>query len=86
MSALSMLERWNTPTACIHVGLRPSSEDENHLFSVSQLSKLIEDLEVRSSLICSDLAAFKTWLEQQNKSFHFNIAWTGQPFVDTFEP
>lgn len=74
LSTLSMLERWNAPTACIHVGLRPSAENESHLFSFAQLSTLTQDLEARSEIVRADLTAFRKWLAQQRAGFHFNIA------------
>jgi hypothetical protein len=58
---------------CVHVGLRPSADKANHLFSVAELWSLINELKTVAHLNKSDLCPFSEWLEQQHADLHFNI-------------
>ena len=50
---------------CVHVGLRPSATDPNHLFAVPELKKLVDALKALPDLVREDLHAFETWLNGQ---------------------
>jgi hypothetical protein len=58
---------------CVHVGLRPSSHDLNHLFLVSQIETLLNDIKKIAEVVSSDLDAFSQWLVNQKNDLRFNI-------------
>ena len=58
---------------CVHVGLRPSATDPNHLFAVPELKKLVDALKALPDLVREDLHAFETWLNGQELKAKFNI-------------
>ncbi len=58
---------------CVHVGLRPSAADANHLFTVAELIELLATLRAFDHLEQADLDAFQEWLKQQQPSLNFNV-------------
>jgi len=58
---------------CVHVGLRPSAADPNHLFSVSALKKSVHKIRNIPDLVGADLDAFESWLDAQEKHALFNV-------------
>lgn len=58
---------------CVHVGLRPSATDRNHLFLVPALEKLVEELRSVEGIVQADLDAFQTWLIGQRRDARFNV-------------
>jgi hypothetical protein len=62
-----------TPTGCIHVGLRPSEDLKQHLFTPDELWKLVSELEALAPNISSDLRDFRLWLGKQPAHLYFNI-------------
>jgi hypothetical protein len=58
---------------CVHVGLRPSADDPNHLFMVSEIEALLTDIRKIPEMAISDLEAFSEWLINQENHFRFNI-------------
>ncbi len=58
---------------CVHVGLRPSATDRNHLFLVPALEKLVEELRSVEGIVQADLDAFQTWLIGQGRDARFNV-------------
>lgn len=62
------------PSGCFHVGLRPSSDRSNHLFSVDQIRGLVDRLVSLSARVKDDLSIFRDWLSRQNAGHFFNIA------------
>lgn len=57
---------------CVHVGLRPLDQG-SHLFGVSELAQLTDDLIGLSVRGNEDLASFKEWLNGQRSDHRFNI-------------
>lgn len=60
-------------TGCVHVGLRPSGDQQGHLFSVPQLRKLLGGLSALGSVNKSDLEPFARWLNVQRSDSRLNI-------------
>lgn len=58
---------------CIHVGLRPTSDAAQHLFSVAELNTLVHHLQQLQTLVLEDLAPFSKWLVEQTQDRLFNI-------------
>ena len=52
---------------CVHVGLRPSATEPNHLFQVEELRALIRELKQIPDLTRKDLEAFEGWLKCQDE-------------------
>ncbi len=61
------------PFGCFHVGLRPSAEEKNHLFTVDELTLLVDRLGSIAESIKADLATFQEWLSRQRPGHMFNI-------------
>ncbi|CUX56913.1 hypothetical protein AGR8A_pTi10045 [Agrobacterium fabrum str. J-07] len=64
----------NKPSGCVHVGLRPSADDENHLFEASVALQLIQALTSVFPKAGQDLAAVTAWLELQKPNMRLNLA------------
>ena len=58
---------------CVHVGLRPSATEPNHLFQVEELRALIRELKQIPDLTRKDLEAFEGWLKCQDEHARFNV-------------
>jgi hypothetical protein len=58
---------------CVHVGLRPSATDSNHLFPVAELKKLVCALRKLPEIVKTDLVAFEEWLNGQDAGARFNV-------------
>lgn len=58
---------------CVHVGLRPSSTNDNHLFNVPDIKALVEELKIVPSIQLSDLEHFSNWLSKQQPRDIFNL-------------
>jgi hypothetical protein len=58
---------------CVHVGLRPTDNHDQHLFSVHEIRTLIQSLSDVPQIDQSDLGAFLGWIEKQTDSRKFNI-------------
>ncbi|WP_322868303.1 hypothetical protein U7859_02295 [Bradyrhizobium ottawaense] len=58
---------------CVHVGLRPSATDLNHLFAVPELSNLVKELRGLPDIVNKDLDSFECWLSGQTLSARFNV-------------
>ena len=58
---------------CVHVGLRPSATDPNHLFLAKQLRELVKELKLVPTILHADLESFCAWLDEQSDDLRFNI-------------
>jgi hypothetical protein len=58
---------------CVHVGLRSSATDRNHLFPVPKLEELVEELRNVEGIVKTDLVAFEDWLSGQGRDARFNV-------------
>jgi hypothetical protein len=58
---------------CVHVGLRPSANENRHLFSVDELRAFIGELNTLDYLNKSDLDHFSDWLCDQRTGDKFNV-------------
>jgi hypothetical protein len=58
---------------CVHVGLRPSDTNSNHLFLTSELRALLDQLKKLSGTIDEDFKAFSGWLDGQAENLRYNI-------------
>lgn len=72
LDTLKSLERMTT-LGCVHVGLRPTVEPGQHLFSVTELRDLVDDLLALPSVACGDLASFRRWFARQVADSMFNV-------------
>ncbi|RUX10170.1 hypothetical protein EOA30_01410 [Mesorhizobium sp. M8A.F.Ca.ET.059.01.1.1] len=72
LSVLRSLSQVQT-LGCIHVGLRPDGDDENHLFSNAEITSLLKALLAIPAIVPQDLASFRSWFEKQPAHFHFNL-------------
>jgi hypothetical protein len=61
------------PIGCIHVGLRPSDDAQNHLFTHRQAADLIASIREISDGAAADIAPLAEWLSSQRDNFHFNL-------------
>lgn len=61
------------PSGCLHVGLRPDDNEDNHLFTPAAARNLAERLETHVEPGLDDLAAFKAWLSRQASGKPFNL-------------
>lgn len=58
---------------CVHVGLRPSGSEDQHLFSIVQLRALLDALLELPAVEGGDLKRFSEWLEMQSVDHMFNV-------------
>jgi hypothetical protein len=58
---------------CVHVGLRPSAVEPNHLFRTGELKELLNELQKVPGLLRADLNSFSTWLDGQSDNLRFNV-------------
>jgi len=58
---------------CIHVGLRPSIDASNHLFTVADIENLVGILGEIEKIDQSDLGPFSKWLKVQRTDSKFNL-------------
>jgi hypothetical protein len=58
---------------CVHVGLRPSATEPNHLFLASELKALRDELKAVPGLWTADLDSFSGWLDLQDDKLRFNV-------------
>jgi len=58
---------------CVHVGLRPSAEAGQHLFSTYEIGELVKSLNEISEPVANDLVNFSEWLKSQSDEDMFNI-------------
>ncbi|MEI9401740.1 hypothetical protein [Mesorhizobium argentiipisi] len=72
LSVLRSLSQVQT-LGCIHVGLRPDSDDKGHLFSNSEIWSLLDALLALPDIVPQDLAPFCSWFENQPANLHFNL-------------
>lgn len=61
------------PSGCLHIGLRPEATSNSHLFNVSAMKSLVNDLHKLVEPDMGDLAGFAEWLNQQNPNHVFNL-------------
>jgi hypothetical protein len=54
------------PMGCIHVGLRPTSGGKSHMFSVAELTSLIDRIKKIAGIILADLDPFCQWLSNNS--------------------
>jgi hypothetical protein len=62
-----------TSFGCVHVGLRPSSSEANHLFQANLLRGLVAELKTVPGVVVDDLEPFSEWLSHQHDDFRFNV-------------
>ena len=72
LSALSGLSNLDS-LGCVHVGLRPAMDRDQHLFGVTELSQLVESLARLPKIVGADLTPFSDWLQAQPRQHLFNI-------------
>lgn len=72
LSVLQSLSQVQT-LGCIHVGLRPDDGDKGHLFSMVEIRSLLDSLLAIPGIVPEDIAAFRSWLENQPEHLHFNL-------------
>jgi hypothetical protein len=58
---------------CVHVGLRPSATDPNHLFTKPKLEEIVEELRGLRDVVGADLDAFESWLRSQDTLARFSV-------------
>lgn len=58
---------------CVHTGLRPTEDTDNHLFAVAVLKDLVEKLHKIDKLKRADLCSFSHWLNAQDENHKFNV-------------
>ena len=58
---------------CVHVGLRPSSGTDQHLFRVNDLRQFVESLLAIPQICKDDLNPFVGWLRSQPDDYQFNV-------------
>jgi hypothetical protein len=58
---------------CVHVGLRPTSSVNTHLFSVAEFDSLIATLLAIPAIDRDDIVPVKSWLSRQDKASRFNV-------------
>ena len=63
-----------TALGCIHVGLRPSADPQQHLFTVAELKAFLAELRTVDKLAHQDLDVFSDWLDRQRQGAMFNVA------------
>lgn len=63
-----------TSVGCVHVGLRPSDGTDRHLFTVPELSTLIDSLSLVEHIVADDIRPFRIWLGRQHVEHYFNVA------------
>ena len=61
------------PIGCIHVGLRPSDDPQQHLFTHQQALDLITKIGQISDEVAADIAPLVKWISSQRGNFHFNL-------------
>jgi hypothetical protein len=61
------------PLGCFHLGLRPSNDPTQHLFSRKELVALVDNLAAIAPSIRGDVGAFRPWLEAQSSKDLFNV-------------
>ena len=72
LSALTGLSSLDS-LGCVHVGLRPTMDRDQHLFHVTELSQLVESLANLPKIERTDLIPFSDWLQAQSCEQLFNI-------------
>lgn len=71
---LSILSNKDFPwLGCVHVGLRPSVNEDQHLFSTLKLRELLSSLLRIPDVVKIDLDPFSNWLEAQSDGKMFNV-------------
>jgi hypothetical protein len=58
---------------CVHVGLRPTADPQQHLFGVREIKTLIQSLSIIPRVDQSDLKVFSDWITKQIGNKKFNI-------------
>ena len=56
------------------MGLRPTNQNDTHLFAVSALHQLVADIAAIPQVCTDDITPFQKWLSSQNNGQRFNIA------------
>jgi hypothetical protein len=59
---------------CVHVGLRATADRGHHLFQISAVVALLEEIKTIPELELSDLEAFEGWLATQAPRDYVNLA------------
>lgn len=62
------------PSGCVHVGLRPTANQHQHLFFRADILSLVAQLKALPQGVADDLAAITEWAEAQSEEYPFNIA------------
>lgn len=71
---LSILGNSSFPwLGCVHVGIRPSVNEDQHLFSTHELHELLKALSIIPEVDQTDLEGFLEWLDAQAEGKMFNI-------------
>lgn len=58
---------------CVHVGLRPTADVKQHLFTVSEIEDLVRQMRTIPQLEHNDIDPFSNWLGRQSSDRMFNI-------------
>jgi hypothetical protein len=58
---------------CVHVGLRPSSDADQHLFRADALRAFVKSILSVPRICKDDLTSFSSWLISQPDDYQFNI-------------
>lgn len=58
---------------CVHIGLRPHSENTNHLFSHQDIETLLKRLKAIKGINTDDLNGFEEWFKKQKSASNFNL-------------
>lgn len=61
------------PSGCLHVGLRPNASSPSHLFGVTAMKSLVDELHKLVDSNLGDLTGFTEWLDLQNPDQVFNL-------------
>lgn len=70
---LDATSRHSMQMGCVHSGLRPLARDGTHLFEVTELRRLVDELRSIPGLCGDDLAPFAAWLGEQEEDDRFNV-------------
>ncbi|WP_316169002.1 MULTISPECIES: hypothetical protein [unclassified Bradyrhizobium] len=69
LEGLGSIER----LGCVHVGLRPTQQDTNHLFLKTEILTFITTLRSIPGIVQADLNEFEAWAKQQASTSRFNL-------------
>lgn len=73
LETLEYLPPYLESFGCVHVGLRPSTSEDTHLFSTAEIKSLVQSLRSNEDIDHSDLQYVSEWIESQGDEGPYNI-------------